>query len=76
MERTLKKNRRVIWVLLVVWLVAGGLAESLLPALLTGNRFIDAALISAAVTFLLAELVEVLWGVFLLLAGKLKKESA
>jgi hypothetical protein len=61
MKRTMKKGRWVVGALLLVWGVLGALAESLLPALLTGNRFFDAALISAATTFLLAEMLEVFW---------------
>lgn len=76
MERTVKKNRAAVGVLLGAWLVLGFLAESLLPAILTGNRILDAVLVSAAVTFLLAELFEVFWGVCHLLAGRTEKERA
>lgn len=72
----MKQSCTLVGVLLVVWLVLGFLAEIFLPAILTGNRVLDAILISAAVTFLLAELAEVLLGAFLLLTGRLKKERA
>lgn len=72
----MKKRHTVVGVLLGVWLVLGFLAEIFLPAILTGNRVLDAVLISTAVTFLLAELAEVLGGAFLLLTGRFKKESA
>ncbi len=72
----MKKNCTVVGVLIVVWLVLGGLIESFLPAVLTGNRVVDAVLISAAVTASLAELFEVLAGAFLLFTGRLKKERA
>ena len=52
-------------VLLVSWFLLGALVYALHPLVLTGNRLLDAVLLAAAATFLLAQLVEV-FGIFLL----------
>ena len=51
--------KRILQALLIAWALLGAVAYELYPAVLTGQRAVDAVLVSAIVTLLLAELVEV-----------------
>ena len=52
--------RRALQALFVAWMLLGAIGYSFYPIVLTGHRAVDAILVSAAATLLLAELVEVL----------------
>jgi uncharacterized PurR-regulated membrane protein YhhQ (DUF165 family) len=65
--------KRVVYAVLLLWLVLAGLFATLYPGGPTGSRLLDAVLRAAGATMaalLVGQLLEVLWGVLCLLRGR------